>query len=48
MTACYYILFYSTTRVQGCQRLFIIEATRGRKSRDISNLDFEMQYFNEN
>ena len=24
-----------------------IEMTQGRKSRDISNLDFEMRYFNE-
>ena len=33
--------------IQGCKHLFIIEVTQGRKSRDIPNLDFEMQYFNE-
>ena len=32
---------------QECQHLFIIETTQSRKNRDISNLDFEMRYFNE-
>ena len=43
----YFYILLSPGSMQGCQHLFITETTQGRKSRDISILDFVLQYFNE-